>query len=104
MTGEITLRGKVSPVGGIKDKILAAYRAESARSSCPRRTTRDLDDFQAEEIRGAMEFHLVNTMDEGIKVAMEGLPPSPPRRSTWRRSPRRGDPSRTECRIPAFLK
>ena len=70
MTGEITLRGKVLPVGGIKDKILAAYRAGIRTIALSTENDKDLDDLPA-EIRSEMEFHLVNTMDEVIKVALE---------------------------------
>jgi ATP-dependent Lon protease len=76
MTGEITLRGKVLPVGGIKDKILAAYRAGIRTIILSAENDKDLDDLP-EEIRGQMEFHLVNTMDEVIKIAMEGPRPAP---------------------------
>ncbi len=75
MTGEITLRGKVLPVGGIKDKILAAYRAGIRTIILSAENDKDLDDLP-EEIRGQMEFHLVNTMDEVIKIAMEAPRPA----------------------------
>ena len=71
MTGEITLRGKVLPVGGIKDKLLAAFRAGIRTIVLSSENDKDLDDIP-EEIRSQMEFHLVNTMDEVIKIAMEG--------------------------------
>ncbi|MFY9550237.1 MAG: endopeptidase La [Thermoanaerobaculia bacterium] len=70
MTGEITLRGKVLPVGGIKDKALAAYRAGIRTIILSAENDKDLDDLP-DEIRGEMEFHLVSTMDEVIKIAME---------------------------------
>ena len=70
MTGEITLRGKVLPVGGIKDKLLAAYRAGIKTIILSAENDKDLDDLP-EEIRSEMEFHLVHTMDEVIKIAME---------------------------------
>ena len=75
MTGEITLRGKVLPVGGIKDKILAAYRAGIRTIILSTENDKDLDDLP-EEIRNEMEFHLVSNMDEVIKVALEGVPPA----------------------------
>ncbi|HEV8610838.1 MAG TPA: endopeptidase La [Thermoanaerobaculia bacterium] len=75
MTGEITLRGKVLPVGGIKDKVLAAYRAGILTIILSTENEKDLDDLP-EEVRSKMEFHLVNNMDEVIKVAMEGVPPT----------------------------
>ena len=96
MTGEITLRGKVLPVGGIKDKILAAYRAGIRTIILSAENDKDLDDLP-EEIRSEMEFHLVNTMDEVIKIAMEGAPPRRHRRSSRRPSPPRGASSRTEA-------
>ncbi|HEV2063743.1 MAG TPA: S16 family serine protease, partial [Thermoanaerobaculia bacterium] len=74
MTGEITLRGKVLPVGGIKDKILAAYRVGIHSIILSAENEKDLDELP-EEIRTQMEFHLVNTMDEVIKVALESAPP-----------------------------
>jgi ATP-dependent Lon protease len=77
MTGEITLRGKVLPVGGIKDKILAAYRAGIRTIVVSTENDKDLDDLP-EEIRSEMEFHLVNTMDEVIKIAMESPRPATP--------------------------
>jgi ATP-dependent Lon protease len=77
MTGEITLRGKVLPVGGIKDKVLAAYRAGIRTVVLSAENDKDLDDLP-EEIRKEMEFHLVSNMDEVIKVALEGVAPTPP--------------------------
>jgi ATP-dependent Lon protease len=76
MTGEITLRGKVLPVGGIKDKMLAAYRAGIRTIILSAENDKDLDDLP-EEIRNEMEFHLVSTMDEVIKIAMEGQRTAP---------------------------
>jgi ATP-dependent Lon protease len=76
MTGEITLRGKVLPVGGIKDKALAAYRAGIRTIILSTENDKDLDDLP-DEIRSEMEFHLVSTMDEVIKIAMESPRPAP---------------------------
>jgi ATP-dependent Lon protease len=70
MTGEITLRGKVLPVGGIKDKALAAYRAGITEMILPRENEKDLDDIP-EEIRGVMEVHLVESMDEVLRIAID---------------------------------
>jgi ATP-dependent Lon protease len=75
MTGEITLRGKVLPVGGIKDKALAAFRAGIRSIVLSSENEKDLDELP-EEIRTQMEFHLVNNMDEVIKVALESAPAS----------------------------
>src|SRR5437763_5713685 len=62
MTGEITLRGKVLPVGGVRDKILAAARAGLTKVILPAAHERDLDDIPA-AVRERMEFHLVESMD-----------------------------------------
>src|SRR5512140_2637449 len=73
MTGEITLRGKVLPVGGIKEKLLAAYRAGITTILLPKENEKDLDDLP-EEIRNVMEFHLVDDVDEVVRVTLEGSP------------------------------
>ncbi len=70
MTGEITLRGKALPVGGIKDKVLAAYRAGIRTIVLPAENEKDLDEIP-KEVREDMEFHLVENMDEVIKIAMD---------------------------------
>jgi ATP-dependent Lon protease len=70
MTGEITLRGKVLPVGGIKDKVLAAFRAGLTTILLPMENEKDLEEIPA-EVRGAMEFHLVENMDEVIRIALD---------------------------------
>ena len=64
MTGEITLRGKVLPVGGIKDKVLAAYRAGIFELLLPKENEKDLEEVP-EEVREEMTFHLVESMDRG---------------------------------------
>ncbi len=69
MTGEITLRGKVMPVGGIKEKVLAASRAGMTDVILPMRNKRDLDEIP-EEIRDKMRFHPVDTMDEVLCIAI----------------------------------
>ncbi len=71
MTGEITLRGKVLPVGGVKDKILAAARAGITRVILPGDNERDLEEIPA-DVREKMEFHLVESMDEVVAVALDG--------------------------------
>ena len=63
MTGEITLRGRVLPVGGIKEKVLAAHRAGIDRIILPRRNERDLDDLPT-QIRRKMRFILVDDLVE----------------------------------------
>ena len=67
MTGEITLRGKVLPVGGIKEKVLAARRAGIKTIIMPRRNERDLEDIQP-EVRKELEMIFVDTVDEVIRA------------------------------------
>ncbi len=76
MTGEITLRGKVLPVGGIKEKILAARRAGIKTVILPRRNERDLEDIPP-DVRKELNFVFVDTIDEVLNIALEG--PSPTR-------------------------
>ena len=70
MTGEITLSGRVLPVGGIKEKILAAHRAGLRTIILPRRNEADLDDVP-DEVRAAMTFHPVDRIDEVWALALE---------------------------------
>ena len=69
MTGEITLRGQVLPVGGIKEKALAAHRAGLRTVIIPKRNERDLDDLP-EDIRDEMTFVLVDRVDEVLMTAL----------------------------------
>ncbi|HYK63853.1 MAG TPA: endopeptidase La [Patescibacteria group bacterium] len=69
MTGEITLRGKVLPVGGVKEKVLAARRAGIKTIILPRRNERDLEDIQP-EVRKELQMIFVDTVDEVIKNAL----------------------------------
>ncbi|KAA3616223.1 MAG: endopeptidase La [Calditrichaeota bacterium] len=66
MTGEVTLRGLVLPVGGIKEKVLAAKRAGISKVVLPKKNKNDIDDVPS-EIRDAMEFIFINETDEVIK-------------------------------------
>jgi ATP-dependent Lon protease len=75
MTGEITLRGKVLPVGGIKDKVLAAFRSGIREVILPEENEKDLEEIP-EEVRNAIQFHLVKEMDEVIPVALDGALPA----------------------------
>ncbi|WP_088570234.1 endopeptidase La [Thermoflexus hugenholtzii] len=70
MTGEITLRGKVLPVGGIKEKALAAHRVGLRTVILPKRNEKDLEDVP-EDVRQAMQFVLVETIDEALQVALQ---------------------------------
>ena len=71
MTGEVTLRGKVLPVGGIKDKLLAAYRAGIHTVALPRDNEKDLAEVP-EEVREATTFHLIEHVDELLELALVG--------------------------------
>jgi ATP-dependent Lon protease len=72
MTGEVTLRGRVLPVGGIKQKVLAAHRAGLHKVILPKRNEVDLDELP-EEVRGEMEFVLAETIDEALRHALPTL-------------------------------
>lgn len=69
MTGEITLRGRVLPVGGIKMKVLAAHRAGLKKIIMPKRNEKDLDELP-DEIRSSMNFIFVEHIDEAFKWAL----------------------------------
>ncbi|MBW1682095.1 MAG: endopeptidase La [Deltaproteobacteria bacterium] len=69
MTGEITLRGSVLPVGGIKDKVLAAARSGIRRIILPKGNENDLEDIP-EKVKRQVTFHLVRTMDEALELAL----------------------------------
>jgi len=71
MTGEITLRGKVLPVGGIKDKVLAAFRAGITEVILPKENEKDLEDIP-EEVREALEVYLIESMDDVLRLALDG--------------------------------
>ena len=63
MTGEVTLQGRVLPIGGVKQKVLAAHAAGLTDVVLPERNRGDLDDVP-EEVREAMKFHFAMTIDE----------------------------------------
>jgi ATP-dependent Lon protease len=70
MTGEITLRGKVLPIGGLKEKLLAAHRHGINEAIMPLDNQKDLPDIP-ENIRNVMKLHFVESMDEVLKIALE---------------------------------
>jgi ATP-dependent Lon protease len=70
MTGEITLRGKVLPIGGLKEKLLAAYRHGIFEAILPIDNQKDLPDIP-ENIRNLMKLNFVGSMDEVLKIALE---------------------------------
>jgi ATP-dependent Lon protease len=75
MTGEITLRGHVLPIGGLKEKILAARRAGIETLVCPKLNQKELDEVPSILKRG-MTFHLVDEVDEVLKLALVPAPAS----------------------------
>jgi ATP-dependent Lon protease len=75
MTGEVTLRGKVLEIGGVKEKVLAAYRAGLRDVILPTGNERDLRDVP-DDVRDKMHFHFVQRMDDVMKLALSE-PPEP---------------------------
>jgi ATP-dependent Lon protease len=75
MTGEITLRGKVLPIGGLKEKVLAAHRAGMTQVIIPSDNEKDLQDVP-EEVLEELTIHFVETMDEVLRIALVS-PPAP---------------------------
>ncbi len=76
LTGEITLRGLVLPVGGIKEKVLAGMRAGIKTIILPKKNEKDLEEIP-EHIRNAMNFKFIQRMDEAIELALKHLAPKP---------------------------
>jgi ATP-dependent Lon protease len=70
MTGEVTLQGRVLPIGGLKQKVLAAHRAGLKEVILPKRNEGDLEDVP-EQVREEMQFHPVETIDEVLRLALE---------------------------------
>ena len=68
--GEITLRGKVLPIGGLKEKLLAAMRAGITEAIIPKDNEKDLTEVP-ENLRSAMKIHPVDTMDDVLRIALE---------------------------------
>jgi ATP-dependent Lon protease len=73
MTGEVTLQGRVLPIGGLKQKVLAAHAAGLTDVVLPERNRGDVDDVP-QEVRDAMSFHFAMTIDEVLAVALERAP------------------------------
>lgn len=82
MTGEVTLRGAVLPVGGIKEKVIAAHRAGAEKVILPKRNERDLRDVP-DEVKNSLNFVFVENVDdvlrEALDVELPKLQPAPPR-------------------------
>jgi ATP-dependent Lon protease len=95
MTGEVTLTGLVLPIGGLKNKALAAQRAEITRIIAPRQNEGDLDELPPNLLK-RMEFVFVDTVDEVLEAALE------PRAGSRRRArPRAGRPKRPQQPVAA---
>jgi ATP-dependent Lon protease len=69
MTGEVTLRGSVLPVGGIKEKVLAARSAGVKHVILPAKNEKDMEDIP-ENVRQELSFHFVKNMDEVLQLAL----------------------------------
>ena len=81
MTGEITLSGKVTPIGGVREKVIAALRAGIRDVVMPADNEKDLEDVP-QEVRSQIAFHFVRTIDEVLKIAMpKNVKPFVPKRS-----------------------
>src|SRR5205814_61048 len=67
MTGEVTLQGRVLPIGGLKQKVLAAHAAGLTQVIVPERNEADLDDVPS-DVRGQMQFHVVRSVDQVLAL------------------------------------
>ena len=109
MTGEITLRGRVLPIGGVKEKLLAAHRGGIKNVILPRENEKDLAEVPG-KIKNSLEIHFVEHMDDVMALAID-LPKKPegrPRKSREADAPRaceeRARPTRTSSRTdPAAI-
>jgi ATP-dependent Lon protease len=77
MTGEISLRGLVLPIGGVKEKVLAAQRAGIKTVMLPERNRRDLEDIPA-DAREQLEFRWLGNVDDAVATALDPIPVSVP--------------------------
>ncbi len=101
MTGEITLRGEVLPIGGLKEKLLAAHRGGIKTVLIPEENVKDLSEIP-DNIKNRLDIHPVKWIDQVLDLALERKPEPLPEKSracgASRRSrpPRRSSPSSTE--------
>jgi len=78
MTGEITLSGKVLPVGGIKEKVLAARRVGIREVILPRQNEKNINEDLSPELRADLTIHLVSSIDEVLALALTQRPAATP--------------------------
>jgi ATP-dependent Lon protease len=86
MTGEISLRGQVLAIGGVKEKVLAAHRNGLTTVILPKRNEQDLDDVP-EEIRNSMKFIFAETVEEVIEAALDAKRPKPAKKKSEKKEP-----------------
>jgi ATP-dependent Lon protease len=72
MTGEVTLQGLVLPIGGVKQKVLAAHRMGLTEVILPKRNEKDIDDVP-QSVRESMTFHFASRVEEVLEFALEPL-------------------------------
>jgi len=98
MTGEITLRGRVLPIGGVKEKLLAAHRAGITMIIIPKDNTKDLVELPS-DVKEALTIHPVEHVDEVWRLALEAGEPKPDLPSTgvplWGQQPPADAPTST---------
>jgi ATP-dependent Lon protease len=75
MTGEMTLSGRVLPVGGIKEKVLAAHRLGVKEVLIPKRNEKAFKEDIPENVRNDLQIHLVSTLDEVLRLALGAAEP-----------------------------
>ena len=97
MTGEITLRGLVLPIGGLKEKTLAAMRAGIRQVVVPKRNEKDPPDIP-EEVRNGLQWHFVENVDQVLRAAL-GTVEKPERPSANSRPHKPGDRARPAARV-----
>jgi ATP-dependent Lon protease len=101
MTGEVTLTGRVLPIGGVKEKLLGAYRAGTRTIVLPRANEADLEDLPAEVVK-QLDIHPVESVDQALAIALEGASFTTDGGLTLPALPAGGRSSETETRLHDF--